>query len=297
MSTSRYDAIVVWPHGLEHLRSITAILHESPEFQVLCEHSFAPDSMAAFVREVYSRDYVPFDHLESKTAYLLKMPSEVKVVFVRTLRPEEYVADSGLFTHVESRTIRKLKTELRDQFNPRVTGIRTEHHVVHVTDHESHTDQILKLIGFSEGVEYLNRLPNGILSAPYHLDPFLEFLFRKIPWDAVRASIIHGAGQSFRKVPTPIPETPHFRFLDGEPEVYTQYVDSYTGTLLTDGHSTERFQKLSQSFDYMAPPNHLAPVLVQATAQNEYRILDGVHRAAILLHQHAPSLLAAVINP
>ncbi|GAB5442280.1 MAG: hypothetical protein Fues2KO_26290 [Fuerstiella sp.] len=295
-ATTRLDAIVVWPHGVRFSEAIVAEIRKNSRFELLKVIRHEPSDLGRFVRAVYSRDYVPFEHLQAKTEYLRGMKPLLDILFVRTSDPEEVVVGEGWYAHVESEVVREFKSRIRDQFNPRKGGKRTEEHVVHVTDHESHTHQLLQLLGIAKGIEYLKGLPNPVIHGPAHLSSFSRFRLKPVPWSSVVASILVGEASGREKALRPVEETPQYRFLMGHTDEYVAYLTKFTGTRLTDGHSVAKFQSLAKSLAYMDPPFHLNPVLAQLDKNGVYRIVDGVHRAAILRYQGVSQLLLAVVD-
>jgi hypothetical protein len=250
--------------------------------------------MRKFVHSVYSRDYVPFEHLASKVKYLMQASGEVAVVVFRNSACEERVVGEGWFAHVECMTVRRLKDELRQQFNPRVDGKRSEDHVIHASDHESHTDHLLTLIGETGGLGSLKTTPNPVLAAPHHLRSFKRFRIRMLEWNTVRAVILSGSPGASEHVMMRVEDTPHFKFLAGDKEAYVNYLNRFRGTLLKDGHCVERFEALLAGGPYLAPPRHTSPVLVKVD-DGGFRIVDGLHRACVERYRGSGKLIAAVI--
>lgn len=196
-----------------------------------------------FVRDIYACDTVPFKHLISKTRYLLKLKPEIIFVLIENEAPESAIVGHGAFRHEQCMRIKAVKTEIRQQFNP----MNTEHHVVHASDYESQTKHALRLLNIRV-VKNKKR----------------KTITRKVRIDDLLANIID-------KGLVRITETPHYKYLTGKKSAYLEYYDKYLGTRLTDDHTPEAFDDLIKGFEYEND------IVISGD-----KIIDGVHRAAIL---------------
>jgi len=104
---------------------------------------------------------------------------------------------------------------------------------------------------------------------------------------------------------TPLPDqslvavrdTPHFKYLNGEHGEYEAYFDAHVGREICEDHSSFAFDQLHDEFDY---PHQVgkkqAFILVQRSGDGVYRILDGNHRAALLLQQGHTEVTVALCH-
>ncbi|MEE8169844.1 MAG: hypothetical protein V3T70_04785 [Phycisphaerae bacterium] len=292
----RMEAFIIWGHGLPHLREILAMLREHPALQIVRIVRHHPPDIAAFVRQLYSVDAVPLEHLEGKTRYLLKTPPEVAIVFARNSRPRERYYGDGPYRTRQCETIKQIKEDIRNRFNPRIDGKRTEEHVIHAADVQPQADQLLRDLGFAAGLADLERRPNAFVDAAYHLAAFDRFQIRKVPMEELVCSILR-PGPDERPAPefVPVEQTPHYQFLAGRPEAYEQYLARYQGSFLTEDHGPETLSKLARELDYLQPPHEDAYLVVQAAGPDRFVIRDGVHRACVLRSRGHAELLVAVI--
>jgi hypothetical protein len=100
--------------------------------------------------------------------------------------------------------------------------------------------------------------------------------------DQLRASILkQSATGEVSARPTPVAETPHFQALVGDTQRYIDYVNRFRYTYLKDNHRWEQLRSLNQLDDVEV--KDLDPILVQRLEEN-FQILDGVHRAAVTLY-------------
>lgn len=270
------------------------MIRELPQLEIVKIVRHCPEDLAHFVRQVYDRDYVPFRHLASKTKYLLKTKPEIIAVFVRTADPQEQCVGEGRFRHIESTIIKEAKEAIRNRFNPRVNGERTEEHVVHASDHEAHTDHVLRLLGFRTGLQHLERQPNPIIPAPYHLRPFDRFRIRSVGWDQLFCHVLVDDPDRPSPALCRIEDSPHYQCLAGNPRLYEQYLERFRGRSLSDDHSVDKLMTLAASFRYLEPPHHTCYILVRGRGRDEYVIQDGLHRASILRWQGHPNVVVAI---
>lgn len=292
----RYDYFLIWGNGLKYKEEIIDILRRKPHLEILKILNHTPKNIKKLVRVIYSYDYAPFQHLKSKTNYLLSTGPEVVFIFVKNNNVREIYAGDGQFRHLECEYIKSIKEEIRDRFNERKNDRRTEDHVVHASDNESQTDYILKYLGFEKGVELFKNNPNPLLSVPYHIKIFDQFVLKYVNARQVYCSILEGTRDSFSKRVLPIEETPHYLCLSGDIESYQRYLNTFGGSLLTDDYSVEKLLNLSKKFSYLEPPFSNGYVLTKEFEPYKYQVMDGVHRASILKYHGHDKFIVAVIK-
>ena len=292
----RYDYFLVWGNGIPHKEEILGIIRSKGFIKILQIMDHRPKNIARFVRRVYSYDYAPFEHLKSKTRYLLETEPVVFLIFVCNKRPREMYRGEGAFRHIECERIKSVSEEIRDRFNPRKNGKRTEEHVVHASDNESQVDHMLKLLGFKDGIELLKNVPNPLLPSPYYLPRFKEFTIKRISSSQLYCNILRGTRESFWKEAVEIDKTPHFAFLSGDTMSYTEYLAKFLGGPLTSDYSIEKFRALSRDFAYLENSYATSYMLVREFRSGRYIVLDGVHRVSILKFRGVDSFPVAVIK-
>lgn len=292
----RYDYFLIWGNGMLYKEEILGIIRSKEFIKILRIMDYRPKSIARFVRKVYSYDYAPFEHLKSKTRYLLNSEPIVTLIFVRNESPREIYRGQGAFRHIECERIKSVSEKIRNMFNPRKNGKRTEEHIIHVSDKESQVDYILKVFGFKDGIEFLRNIPNPILSSPYYLSKFKEFTIRRISSSQLYCNILRGNRESFWREAVEIGKTPHFAFLTGNTISYKEYLAKFMGGPLTCDYSVEKFRVLSRNFAYLEGPYATSYILVREFRPSQYIVLDGVHRASILKFRGVDSFPVAVIK-
>ena len=291
----RYDFFTIWGNGLSNTKSILEILRSEDNLQLIRIESMNVKNMKKFVFNLYACDPVPIKHLRSKLKYLFKAKPEIIIVYVKNLAPEENYFGEGAFRHIQCGYIKGIKEKIRDLYNPRINGIRTEEHVIHASDYEEQVDYFLKMVGHPEGIKYLHE-DNSILpfSKPYHIPYPNTYIFKTLTFNDLRASILIDASSSRIKTEfTEIDQTPHFRSLQNGGTEYREYLKRFRYTLLTDNHSWDGLLQMNQLSDNQI--KDFDPILVTPIADS-FRILDGVHRAAVTLNHQQDTIKCVVIS-
>ena len=292
---SRLDYFIIWGHGLKYRDEILDTIRNHPGLDIITIRKYRVRNIAEFVRRLYESDTVPFHHLVNKTRYLLGVPPEILVILVMNWAPREKFFGSGAFRHIQCEVIKELKETIRNRFNPRINGKRTEDHVIHGSDYESQVEHLLGLLNLGR-IDYFKRKPNRFLHLPYHIQPFREFMIKEIPISRICCNILEGDADRHHLVPCPVEESPHYRYLEGNPLPYVEYMETFGGVVLTDDHLVQEFERLAKEFDYLVPPHENDYILVKEEGPGRYAVMDGVHRLAILRHRRWERVVAAVVD-
>ena len=296
LSKKRFDYFLIWGHGAPYREDILDIIRKQPFLDITKIINHKPKDIAKLVRTIYSHDYAPLQHLKSKTKYLLRTSPEVTFIFVHNLDAKEVYLGQGAFRHIECERIKDIKNAIRDKFNPRKDGKRTEDHVIHASDNEPQVHHILKYLGYQDGIAYFRNTPNPLLNLPCHLTKFTRFSVKQINLSQMFCTINGGNRTSYKKQIVKIAATPHFACLTGAADVYQQYLSEFGGYLLADDHSVEKLLSLSSRLSYLEAPHSTAYILTEEFAPGQYVIRDGVHRASILKFRGVNSAPVAVIR-
>jgi len=279
----RYDHFIIWGNGLEYTEEILDIIREQDDLEIIRIERRTVQNMEKFVFDLYACDTVPINHLRAKLRYLFDVSPEVIIVFVKNHAPEEQPTGQGAFRKVQCQYINQIKRGIREKFNPRKNGKRTEEHAIHASDFEEQVDYLLKLLGHPEGIRYLEDSGAGLpFRIPYQIPHPTTYTFRRLPITELRASILQQhANGDVNKSLLPVAETPHYLSLIGSPNFYIDYLKQFRYTYLTENHTLERLLQLSRLTNEQV--YNFDPILVKAS-DNGFRILDGVHRAAVTLY-------------
>jgi hypothetical protein len=290
----RYHFFTIWSSGFPYIDKILAMLRQEKEIEILRIESYSFRDMRRFVFNLYACDTVPIRHLESKLKYLYKLPPRVINVFVKNFNPQEEATGQGAFRKKQCKYIVQIKNKIRNMYNPRHEdpdfhippldqGVSHEH-VIHASDREEQVDYYLKLLGHKDGIGYLENDNEGLpFEKPYHLHRPRQYSFQQIPISLLYANILgYGNSQASKKL-TAVKDTPHFRALSSDMNIYKNYLYQFRYKYLCDDYSIEKFCALKEMS--IAQLKLLSPILVEPFGTGSYRILDGVHRAAVhLLH-------------
>jgi len=292
----RYDYILIWGNGQQYKKQIIKAVQDHKDFDVIKIYDHKPESIETLVKAIYSFDYAPFEHLKAKTRYLLTTKPEVTFIFFKNNNTNEDFLGDKAFRHIESLTVKRFKDDLRNQFNERIDGKRTENHVIHATDNQEQTDYILKYLGHKGGINYLMRKPNNLLKTPYHLTKFSSFVIKEIDFDNLYCRIINPQENKIEHLVLKIENSPHYKSLAKQDDTYEKFLDNYQGVFLQDDYSNEKFMKLSEDLHYLFGENNNNFIVVKETELNKYIILDGLHRASILKFRKKQKVVVAVIK-
>ena len=291
----RYDYFLIWGNGLEYKDEIINILRSKKHLEIIKILNHKPKNIKKLIKVIYSYDYAPFQHLKSKTKYLLSTNPDTVFIFVKNNNVREVTTGEGQFRHLECEYIKSIKEEIRYKFNDRKKDRRIEDHVVHASDNELQTDHILKYLDFHEGVDLLKKIPNPLLSLPHHIGKFDKFILRNIKATQVYCSILTGKKESFSKRLTLIENTPHYAYLWGNEKLYEEYLNRFNNKL-QDFYSISKFKELSNNFYYLKKPHSNQYILTREIEKGKFQILDGVHRASILKANGYDNFIIAVVK-
>ena len=291
----RYDFFTIWGNGLTHKDDILDILRKEDSLKIIRIESRTVKTMKKFIFDLYRCDTVPIWHLRAKLKYLFLVKPEILVVFVKNYNPQEMPAGQGEFRKVQCQYINQIKIRIRNQYNPRHPdktfqikplnkGVSHEH-VIHASDYEEQVDYFLKMLGHKNGIRYLHgdgdRLP---FEKPYYLKTPETYTYKTIMIETLRASILDdSAGKGLIQHTKKISETPHYRSLNQGTNDYRNYLNNFKYKNLTQDYSWDNFMKLNELDIYKIKT--LDRIIVKRES-DYYRILDGVHRAAVSLNHN-----------
>ena len=283
LNSPKYGYFLIWGHGLTYKNEIMQHIRENKFIDILWLHKFNPVSMQKFIKAVYTYCDVPSYHLDAKTEYLLHIPSETFFIFFRNDDPDERYVGDGSFRLLQCMTIKKIKEKIRNKYNPRENNKRTEHHVIHASDNEVQVDFILKYLGYKDGIHFLKNKPNNNLSLPHFLPKFSTFRIKEINSSRLFGNVLKGDANSYWTETMKIKKTPHYAFLSGNQRIYKKYISKYLGGPLKCNYSSDTFFKLSRNMRYLQHPYKTSYIITQEIEDHQYVVLDGLHRASILL--------------
>lgn len=281
---NRIDSILIWGHGINHLDDILKDTRSNRCFNILKIQKYKPRSIKRFVKEMYSFDYAPFWHLKAKTEYLLNTPKEVCYIFIENLDPDEDYLGEGGFRHKESLTLKRFKEELRDKYNPKENGQRTENHVIHATDSQDQTNHILKYLGYDDGISLFEK-QSYFVNVPYYLKGYTHYEFKSMLVDKLYCRVVDGRSWDDFYIKTiKVVESPQYLGLTKDMKIYEDYVAKFLGGPLQEDYNIKRFTEVAEDFEYLRDPYQTSFVILESI-NDKLIILDGLHRACSHIKQ------------
>ncbi|MDB4655128.1 hypothetical protein OAE41_00245 [bacterium] len=296
MNSSRIDCIIVWSHGILHIQKILKEIRSHPDFRILYIHLYNKPSIHPLIKAAYSYDYAPRHHLKYKLKYLKKLPPKAYLIFFENIKPEiNYYGDDD-YRHLECSKLKKFKEALRQMFNPRDhKGFITHDHIIHATDNQVQANILLKFVGFKNGVTQFLQNKYFTLQLPWFLDKPKGFEIREIPIVDLRCNqaFIDKKGRS-KLTQASIVDSVQFQALDN-PQVYNQYLQLHRGKTLKADYDLDKYLKMSENFQYLAPPHETSFIYVKHNLDNSFIILDGLHRASLHYKSGATTVLVCIL--
>ncbi|MDY6838318.1 MAG: hypothetical protein SWH78_10115 [Thermodesulfobacteriota bacterium] len=252
-------------------------------------------NMTKFISDIYGCDFVPPEHLNAKVKYLFTVKPQAILVFVKNYNPQEMPVGRGAFRKLQCQYINQIKINIRNQYNPRHPdksfrihplhrGVSHDH-VIHSSDSEEQVDYFLKILGHKSGVRYLHGHTGNLpFEKPYYLHTPQTYIYRIIMIERLQALILNDShGKAVTLTPTSICETPHYKALKYGTDDYTTYLAKFRYTLLTQDYSWKRLKKLNAlNIDKIKAFERI----IVTKEHDYYKILDGVHRAAVSLNHN-----------
>lgn len=277
-----YGYFLIWGHGLVYRDNVLQMLRQVKNIDVLWIQNHGPSNIKKFINIIYAYNYVPVSHLREKTKYLLHVPPEVIFIFFKNNNPDERFIGEGQYTHTECVKIKKLKEQIRHLYNPREDNKRSEHHIIHASDNERQVEHVLKYLGY-KGIEFLRNRPNRSIRLTPFLPVFSSFTIRLVNSAQLYCNILQGTMKEFSLKKVKIKQTPHYACLLGNTDLYDQYRNRFLGGPLQCDYSIDKFYTLSKEMRYLRSPYATSYIVTEEFETNKYLIIDGLHRASILL--------------
>lgn len=284
-TSGRHDLFLFWGNGRACWHEMLGMIRDHGGFEILRCRRYKPLNMGWFIRRVYGTDRVPLEHLETKTRYLMDVEPEVLAVLVRNRQPRPAMTGEGVHRHQHCGAMTELKGAIRERFNPRFNGDRTQEHVIHGTDDPDQTEALLRLMGQQDGTAGAVGAGNQVLGTPGHVGRFDRFQLRLVEGAKLHARLLAGPA-SARPLESRIIElrqTPHVDYVRGRKLPYEIYWRTYAFGGLENDHSPQAYDRLIEGFDYLRHPHERGYIVVRKMAGVDgWLIVDGLHRAAIL---------------
>ena len=291
---TRIDCFLIWGHGIKHLFEILNDIENNDNFKILKIIKHIPKSQKNLVKEVYSYDYAPFEHLNDKTKYLNRVDNLVCFIIIENLKPNEDFFGNGPFRHIESVTLKIFKEKLRDKYNPYENGIRSHNHILHACDNETQTHFLLKYLGYKNGLKTFMKTEN-LFNFPYHINYDSMLQIKKIKYEDLVCKIPEGEDwNSYSLKEMEIKHTPHYKSILNS-NIYKEYIYKFIGGPIKDYNSIKKFNLMKNNFKYL-DDNYYNSYVIVKKYNKKYLILDGIHRASLHFYSGNRTIVACLIN-
>ena len=308
ISNYRYDFFSVWANGIPYIDKILTILRQEPNIEIITIQRHSIENFDKFILALYACDTVPISHLKSKLEYLFDLPPTIIFIFVKNHNPQEIISGYGAFRKPQCKYIVSIKNRIRNQYNPKhidpdfqilplAKGVSHEH-VIHASDHESQVDYTLRLLGFKEGISFIEGDSVGLpFKKPFHIPRPKTYSYRRLSISSLKANILYSMPDYplVLKKSVSIVETPHYLGLIEDKNLYIDYLNQFRFDYLHDDYSLEKL--LMMDLLTREGKDDFPPILVRQTDDNNiFTICDGVHRAAVKLHSGETKINAVVLK-
>ena len=294
--SSELVAFVIWPNAGLSIVPIKSYLFK--HFDVFRIISLPSSSLGRVVRTTYPLNILQIRHIYMKTRSIREniLNNEITILLARTSHLKSSLVKSSIKSHyLENEYVKYHKNVIRSLYNNKLlSGGNTHDHVIHATDNE---DDVLDLIKefdwfffykLSSSRKSVNdiynsdSLGNGS-EALNLLDSSRCFEVDIDKLSSFKCRVFEGPRHDPYNKLINIMQTPHYRFLLGYTEEYSNYISRYLGTGLRSLYSTDKYTKLINSFK----TTNFPPILVKQSAKHVC-IVDGLHRASISLFMAKP---------
>lgn len=276
---SRYDYFLIQELHLTLLSTVLELI--SYEFEIVAVIKHSVTDKDKFERIINIQNYSDTKVKTDGRKWVF--------IFVKNNNVKSEIKERGPLRHIQSKTMHEIKTQLSTTL--------ANYSDVFVSDYEIHTDIVLKYLGNPQGIAFLDAEPNFIMTKPYHLSRYTTFEIKEVELENVLCSInyIDEAGKTSQKISS-IKESPHYRSLIEGKHVYEHYLNQFFGTLLIDNYSVDKFFIIKDNFKYLTDSYPLNYIIVEELDLGKFKVLDGLHRASILLYNRADKVKVSVVT-
>lgn len=289
--------MVIWPHGHSFRERIIDELESEAGCKIHLIRQVDRPNIGKTIDVVYAHDYAPLNHLKGKVKYL-KFPSlKPKIITHIFFSLENPVFDlwgEGAFRHIHSKRLQAFKKKIREEYNPRVGGQASHHHVIHISDNPSQALHGAISLGFVRKDFQSNPFVQDHLGLklPRHIPRPRELIVRSAAVSSLKARIRLGPAETTLR---DILQTPHYLALaNGDFETYENYMATSRGKMFQDGHSSTKFLALLREISHSG---RIEPIIVgERLEDGSSVIIDGVHRASIARHLGLTHLQIATLG-
>lgn len=284
----RLDFGIIWEHGMPHIDGILGILRQYKDLELVWFKEHTPEDFNVFIDQIYGLDTVPLEHLKAKNEYLKSVGTKTYLMLIKNNKPEPVIVGEGEYKHEQCMLINRFKWQVREMYNPKINGQRSENHMIHCSDYPEQTNRFLELFNM-EGIDHWMGSKTPELSfIPYHISRAFSFKITENKVEDLLVNLCHGETSVMS---IPIIDSWHYMYVKGIKEPYIDYWNKWKGVRLTEDHTPERFDKMIEWLNEEEYKNMGSFIIT-----SDFVILDGVHRASILAAKGATKIITMEIN-
>jgi hypothetical protein len=281
-----YQSFIIWSNGYKHKHNIINIIRKEIDCRLIYIKKIYYNDIYDYIKLIYKKEINSGiqQHINSKTRYLQELNS--KSFYIIIIKKYDY--NPIIKNNIElDKDIYDIKWIIREMYNPRHSdknyhitsdlsnGI-SHHHVIHASDNEEESNSITKLI-LNREINYFDDKLINKYYFPFHLNINYKtkFFIKSININDLYCNIVDYGLVNIR-------DTPHYRYVIGDKNIYIDYWEKNMGEKLTQDHSPYNFDNLINNFDpkmYNYNTNNLIII------DNNNIVQDGCHRLSILIRE------------
>ncbi len=283
-----FHYFVITPSGRKHTEDILAMLKGESEISVHHTRHYKRIKAGRVIALLLDSDL----SIQNKKKMLRELvPGSLIVIVCCSNRKDDYFGE-GANRHKENLKIKELKHRIRDRYDSLLSSKQKGKHVVYASDNELQADYLLKYMGYPQGINKF--MPKPGISFPSIGNGIRKFTIKKMKMDDITARFFHKKGRGKTKMmETPIAETPHFHALKKGIQHYADYINKLKYKVVTYNTDPNRFAALSTDLKYLSPPHDSNYIMVRHR-DGKYILLNGHHRASILLSRGVKEITVAI---
>lgn len=284
----RLDFGIIWEHGMPHIDDVLGILRQYKDLELVWFKEYTPVDFTVFIDQVYGLDTVPLEHLRAKNEYLKTVGTKTYLMLIKNNKPEPKLVGSGQYQHEQCMLINRFKWQVREAFNPKIDGQRSENHMIHCSDYPEQTDKFLKLLNLGDVDYWCNSKTPELPLMPYHLERAYNY---KIMENNTSDLLVNLCYRDDSVISVPIIDSWHYMYVKGIKQPYIDYWNKWKGIRLTEDHTPEKFDEMINWFNAEEYKKMGKFIITKGSI-----ILDGVHRASILASNYDEKIITMEIN-
>jgi len=281
---SRYESCIIWCHGIQYYDRIFEIIRQFNT--ILYINKINITNLDIFLNKIYEFDNSLKQHIKTKSKHLYQFEKKCILVIFKN-------HDLNLNNEKKCQSIEKLKWCIRNEFNPKHTNSNfqispklekgiTHDHVIHTSDTEKETINILKFLKFKTNLNEYDKIEKE--SNNYKLININDIKCNILQFDNINKKV-------YCKIMS-IQDTPHYQHVIGNKNIYKEYYEQYMGLQLKRDHSPSSFENLIEKFDCQKYNSN--PTMYIKTNSN-FLIRDGCHRVSILMNNGFKQIYVKII--